>query len=617
MIGNVSRGSSFGGLHAYLVHGPAQDDDRAEGLQDYLLGPTSNRALWTSVRNLPTDDPQLAARIMTATAAQNVRVQKPVYHLSLALEPGEELSRQQWEQVADRVLRDLGLDEHQVLIVAHDDTEHPHVHLMINRVHPQHLKAWHNGHDYYRVEKSLRHIERDMGLRQVPGHHYRLKDQERPEREGQETAGERARRERTGEPSWAEQVRFRTYNTLRKAESWRELENGLADEGLRLKRRGGGLVVTDGERMVKASRLYRRASYHWLESRFGESYEQWQERRHREVAPTLPATHRSEPSPGPAPTGRSSRDPATLDPADRRILFRASNVLRNARNWGELERGLAAQGLRLRRRGGGLVVTDGRHRLKASRIYRRGSYAWLEKRFGMSFEQWRRGRRELLDTVDRYRRAEREQAELEYRRATAHRKMQDAELLVRHRDEARNASRAAAESVTAVLRELYHPEAYRATLRRIAREARRDGWEATARRVAQRPRRYGRLRANPIRRTALQRQGRRLRRRLVLAAVELTVSRAARLVAGPAAHRAVRAAFASRREILALKARRGRKSLQALQLDVAKRALALGVSALSLTLCPRPLKVIRTAVKSARLVRSLGRAAQGVARGGR
>ena len=211
---------------------------------------------------------------MRATAEQNPRVQKPVYHLSLSASPGEQISKEKWEQIADRVLKRLGLDDRQALVVAHNDTRHPHVHLMVNRVHPEHLKAWHNGHDYQRIEKALRHIERDFKLREVPGHHYQLPGQQPPEL-ARTTEGERRQAERTGEPAWAERTRFKIYDDLKQAKSWGDLERRLAGHRLRLERRGGGLVITDGKNQVKASRVYRRASYGWLEQRFGMKFEAW------------------------------------------------------------------------------------------------------------------------------------------------------------------------------------------------------------------------------------------------------------------------------------------------------------------------------------------------------
>ena len=109
MIGVSSSGRSFKALGRYLVEGR---DREAQG-----------RVAWSSARNLPTDDPELAAKIMRATAAQNVRTSQPVYHLVLSFDPRDQISREQMERVADRVLDELRLREHQVLIVAHADRE--------------------------------------------------------------------------------------------------------------------------------------------------------------------------------------------------------------------------------------------------------------------------------------------------------------------------------------------------------------------------------------------------------------------------------------------------------------------------------------------------------------
>jgi len=72
---------------------------------------------------------------------------------------------------------------------------------------------------------------------------------------------------------------------------------------------------------------------------------------------------------------------------------------------------LAWHKLRLEKRGPGLVVTDGRRRVKASRLYRGASYGRLEKRFGRSFDDWRAAKRELVAAVDRLERVERKRME--------------------------------------------------------------------------------------------------------------------------------------------------------------------------------------------------------------
>lgn len=260
MIGAVRYGSGFGGLVRYLT-----GDDRGE----------DDRAAWIGFRNLVTDDPELVALEMRATAEQNRRVEKPVYHLSLSAAPGERFDREQWEQIAGRVLKELGLEEHQALLVAHDDKNHQHIHLVVNRVHAETLRAWDPFRDYPKIEKALREIERDFGLREVPGHHYRLPEHARPERGEERTSGERRQAERSGEVVEFDRIQGQARPILTQAKSWAELEARLGKKGLRIEAKGRGLVVTDGAREVKASRIAREASRGHLEKRLGMEFQKW------------------------------------------------------------------------------------------------------------------------------------------------------------------------------------------------------------------------------------------------------------------------------------------------------------------------------------------------------
>ena len=193
------------------------------------------------------------------------------------------------QAIADRVLRDLGLSEHQALLVAHQDRSHPHVHVMVNRVHPETGVAWDRWKDRPRIEQTLRELERELGLREVEGRLYQLNGQEPPERAAL-TNGERRQTERTGDPAFPDRVRAHLQE-LRAARSWAELEERLAAHGLRLERKGQGLVITDGTHQVKASRVARDLSLRRLEARFGMAYPE------REPSPGEPERSRQSLSP--------------------------------------------------------------------------------------------------------------------------------------------------------------------------------------------------------------------------------------------------------------------------------------------------------------------------------
>jgi hypothetical protein len=155
VIAVSSSGRSFRALATYLAAG--------------RTGEERDRVAWSAGRNLPTDDPELAAKFMRATAAQSDRVEKPVYHIALSFDPNDAVDRTAMERVADRVLERLGLTEHQAVIVSHRDREHAHVHILVNRVHPETGLAWERWKDQPLIQQVLREEERALGLREVAG----------------------------------------------------------------------------------------------------------------------------------------------------------------------------------------------------------------------------------------------------------------------------------------------------------------------------------------------------------------------------------------------------------------------------------------------------------------
>lgn len=100
--------------------------------------------------NLSTQDPKWAWHEMTETywaqgalkAASGIdqrgrKNTKPVFHYSLSWAESDNPTPEQMQHAALSSLKALGLGEHEALIAAHTDTKHPHVHIVVNTVHPQ------------------------------------------------------------------------------------------------------------------------------------------------------------------------------------------------------------------------------------------------------------------------------------------------------------------------------------------------------------------------------------------------------------------------------------------------------------------------------------------------
>jgi hypothetical protein len=134
----AAKGTSFKGAAAYYLHDKEADTDE--------------RVEWTETRNIATGKPELAWRIMAATALDQKRLKdnagikstgrksaNVVMTYSLSWHPDEKegLTKQEMLRAANDSLKAIGAEKHQAIIVCHNDEPHPHVHLMVNRVSPK------------------------------------------------------------------------------------------------------------------------------------------------------------------------------------------------------------------------------------------------------------------------------------------------------------------------------------------------------------------------------------------------------------------------------------------------------------------------------------------------
>ena len=87
----------------------------------------------------------------------------PVKTVSLAWAPGETPTREEMCRAADSFMKAMGWAEHQALIVAHSDTRHPHLHLIINRVHPDTGRTLNDWQERKRAQKWAHDYERQQG----------------------------------------------------------------------------------------------------------------------------------------------------------------------------------------------------------------------------------------------------------------------------------------------------------------------------------------------------------------------------------------------------------------------------------------------------------------------
>ena len=248
MLAQIEKPTNdFHALARYLVHGREQP-------------PNPDRVAWVLARNLPTDDPALAAHYMTATAELSRRCTNACLHTIIAWRDDERPSPEIMQEIAARTLELAGLGDHQALVMGHGDKAHPHLHMMINRVHPATGRAWSTSHDWRRFDRIMRQLSDDYGFVYAPAHAFNpeLTD-ELPKGPNSAATYAGKRGARTRRAQWSTQsardYAGRVSEHLDRGATWDDIVELLAEDGLALEAKGRGHVVGDGRSYVKLSAL--------------------------------------------------------------------------------------------------------------------------------------------------------------------------------------------------------------------------------------------------------------------------------------------------------------------------------------------------------------------------
>ncbi|EQD47572.1 Relaxase/mobilization nuclease family protein [mine drainage metagenome] len=248
----------------------------------------------------------LIAQLMNATAARSKGLRtNPAYHVALSWRDGEHPTIPQVDHAVAHVMKALGMTECQALWALHRDTDQDHVHVVMNRVHPDKgIVLGPPRFDYRVIDKACRELELAQGWQHTPGPYVieggphgpvivRRSRRERYERgllhatrttpEGQPVFNSSQQAERAarnqGVPSFQDWVTGDPARALhavlqRLDPTWAEVHRAIADYGVRITREGTGMIVTttlpEGRILTaKASQLGRTCSKARLEQRLG------------------------------------------------------------------------------------------------------------------------------------------------------------------------------------------------------------------------------------------------------------------------------------------------------------------------------------------------------------
>ncbi|MDH3844462.1 MAG: relaxase/mobilization nuclease domain-containing protein [Myxococcales bacterium] len=240
-------------------------------LVPYMLrGKGGERCTWYMVGNLEgldrREDAALAVELMELLQEGNTRAKgSKTYHLVISFHPEDRrLTPAELEDVVRRAVRAAGLQEHQYIAVRHSEQEHEHLHIAVNKIHPETLKIHHPYKAIHAYRALGRIFEDELGLHRVDR-----------TRSPSQSHGARNFEAHQGLESFSRWARRSIGDAMEldHIPSWAALHEELKCFGVRLVRRGNGLAIVDATRPTlacKASTLGRRWSKQRLCERYGE-----------------------------------------------------------------------------------------------------------------------------------------------------------------------------------------------------------------------------------------------------------------------------------------------------------------------------------------------------------
>ncbi|WP_166638589.1 relaxase/mobilization nuclease domain-containing protein [Maribacter spongiicola] len=139
---------------------------------------TDERVAWTETGNMYTNDIFKAAKVMAWTDmnSQQLKIENgsstagrktetgSVYHYSLSWAHRETPNEEHQREMALATLGHLGLSNNEYYLVAHNDTDHAHVHIVANLTNPETGKRTHIGLDRKALQAWALEYEKEHGI---------------------------------------------------------------------------------------------------------------------------------------------------------------------------------------------------------------------------------------------------------------------------------------------------------------------------------------------------------------------------------------------------------------------------------------------------------------------
>lgn len=211
---------------------------------------------------------------------QNTRAKSSdTMHLVLSFPEGEIPSKEVLEKIEERMVASLGMEDHQRISVTHSDTDHFHLHIAINKIHPVSHNLISPAFSWTALSKCALQCEEDFKLSHDNHVVQRVLFVDgKPVTENYEPSDDYIKNQKARDMEHKEGIESVTrflktqmLPFLLEAKTWQDFNSQLKDKGLLIQVKGNGFVfkTDDGTVSVKASSISRELGFEKLSKRLG------------------------------------------------------------------------------------------------------------------------------------------------------------------------------------------------------------------------------------------------------------------------------------------------------------------------------------------------------------
>ncbi|NCT57282.1 MAG: relaxase/mobilization nuclease domain-containing protein [Legionella sp.] len=240
-----ARMSSFSGLVKYIT----DEQNKQE------------RVGKVRISNCNSVDPSWAIQEVLATQAKNQRAKgDKTYHVLISFAPGENPSEAVLKAIENRVISSIGLNDHQRVSAIHLDTDNLHIHIAINKIHPETF----NMVEPYRAYKAFAEVASKLEIE----HGLQLTNHQTRKGLSENLADDME--QHSGIESFINWMKRNCSSKIDGAKDWAALHQVLAQHGIIMRVKANGFVFCNDKGLtIKASSVSRGFSKHSLESKLG------------------------------------------------------------------------------------------------------------------------------------------------------------------------------------------------------------------------------------------------------------------------------------------------------------------------------------------------------------